>query len=204
MSFTTRSRNATLLLLLGGAWGCEHAEAHERGEPVDDALPTERHGAESDGPALDVTDRDGDTFPDVVETLEGSDPLDITDTPAGPLPSGGFPSVNCRAGFIQAGARLCISASTQNSTTFRSASIRCREQRAHVCTYEDLTYLYYQTNLDATYNPEGAWIGNMVADDNALCGNRRINSNNDPNIVNFEGTCGKNDNRAYWCCHDDE
>jgi hypothetical protein len=118
-------------------------------------------------------------------------------------PSGGFPAATCRAGFTQRGARMCISA-LQNARTYQNATLQCRGIRSHVCTYADLAYVYDQTAADAAYNPDGRWIGNIVADDQVLCGNRTINMNNDPDEPNFEGTCNKNNVRAYWCCHDDD
>jgi len=117
-------------------------------------------------------------------------------------PSGGYPAANCRAGFVQRGPRMCISNQVQNATSYQNASALCRDELSHVCTYEDLTYIYFRTTADATYNPDGRWIGNMTGDDQVLCGNRTINVNNDADITNFEGTCNKNNNRAYWCCHD--
>ena len=49
------------------------------------------------------------------------------------------------------------------------------------------------------------WIGpDLSADDNALCGNRDITFDGDPDRTNFEGTCNKNDVRAYFCAHDRE
>ena len=71
-----------------------------------------------------------------------------------------------------------------------------------MASYEDFYYLYIHSNLDASYNPNGRWIGNMVADDNALCGNRDITFDGDPDRGNFEGTCNKTNNRPYWCAHD--
>lgn len=148
-----------------------------------------------------VYDADGDSFPDLTEQLGGTDLLDPSDPgPGEPL----FPATSCRAGFIQAGSRLCITQGVQNAARYRIAARNCRNQRGQVCTYEDLTYLYYSSGLDANYNPDGAWLGTMVGDDEVLCGNKDITFNNDPDIVNFEGTCNKNDTRAYWCCHDDE
>lgn len=164
-------------------------------EELDDLA--ERDGLRDDDPEL-VADAD-EPAPDATEALD-DDLLDSSEPGPEPL----FPAAACRQGFVQAGARLCISQLAQNATRYRSAVRSCRNQRAQVCSYEDLTYLYYSTQLDASYNPNGRWIGNMVADDNVLCGNRDVTSDNDADIANFEGTCGKNDQRSYWCCHDDE
>lgn len=117
----------------------------------------------------------------------------------------GFPTALCRAGFIQAGPRLCISQFVQNANDFDTATRLCRNQRAYVASYGDLFYLYINTALDASYDPNGKWLGpDLSADDQALCGNRTINVNGDGDQDNFEGTCNKNDVRNYWCAHDDE
>ena len=157
-------------------------------------------GFDTDGQVY-LYDADGDSFPDLTERLGGSDVLDPQD-PGTPEPL--FPTASCRAGFVQAGSRLCISELVQNAARYRTAVRDCRNQRSQVCSYEDLTYLYYSTSLDSNYNPDGRWIGNLVADDNVLCGNRNITTDNDPDIANFEGTCSKDNQRNYWCCHDDE
>lgn len=202
---------------LAAALGCYGAESAPGG-----ALPEEAGEARSDlwiaKPAaraaevpfdierqVVLIDTDGDTFPDITEAIEGTDPGDATDLPGGaPVVAPSFPAASCRAGFKQAGNRLCISSATQNATRYRSASNNCRDQMGHVCTYEDLYYLYVKTALDATYDPSGVWIGNIVGDDEVLCGNKSVTSNNDPDILNFEGVCDKDDLRPYWCCHDDD
>ena len=117
----------------------------------------------------------------------------------------GFPTAICRVGFIQAGPRLCITQAVQNAAQFDTAMVRCRNKRARIATYGDLYYLYLNTTADATYNPNGKWLGeDLIQDDNALCGNRDITANGDSDQENFEGTCNKNDSRSYWCAHDDE
>lgn len=124
---------------------------------------------------------------------------------ARPVAAVGFPTAACRPGYIQAGPRLCMSQFVQNAASFANAMVSCRNQRGRVASYGDLRYLYVNTNLDASYNPNGRWIGpELSADDQALCGNRDITSDNDPDIGNFEGTCNRFDSRAYWCAHDDE
>lgn len=159
--------------------------------------------------ALYLQDTDGDTYPDLTERLEGTSPRDAEDFP-GRAPesvtamASGFPTTLCRPGFRQAGSRLCISDTVQDAQTLANASVLCRDQRAYVCGYEELRYLYIRTGLDATFNPEGRWIGQWVADNEGLCGNRSITFDNDPDIGDFEGTCSRFDSRAYWCCHDDE
>jgi hypothetical protein len=168
----------------------------------------------------DLVDSDGDTFPDVTEELGGTDPFDASDYPGSEIDSSadiqvkslskdqiassGFPTSSCRSGFRQAGARLCISTNAQNATRYDAAAYRCRAKRARVATYEDLIYLYVYTSLDATYNPSGKWIGNMVGNDAVMYGDKSITYNNDPDIWNFEGVANKSNSRSYWCAHDDE
>ena len=123
--------------------------------------------------------------------------------PQGLEPQGnqGFQAASCTSGFIQAGSRLCISSSVQGATTYANASYLCISKRSRVCTYEDFTYIFYATSLDATYNPISQWIGNMTDDDAVMCGNYAITYDNDPDINNFEDTCNKADKRAYRCCY---
>ncbi len=160
-----------------------------------------------------LKDSDGDGVPDLTESIEGTDPLNSSsfqgaDTQqleaqvSKEIEAVGFPVADCRTGYRQAGPRLCISINVQNATRYAWAQRRCRVQRGRMASYEDLYYLYVHSTLDASYNPNGRWIGNMVADDNALCGNRQITFNGDPDRNNFEGTCNKNNNRGYWCAHD--
>ena len=157
---------------------------------------------------LYVYDRDSDGFPDITEALEGTDMFDANDNPGVDSldppdeQEAGFPAGTCRPGYIQAGNTLCISDDEQNPRRYRGAVRRCRNRRGNVCSYEDLTYLYLTSSLDEYYNPLGKWIGNMPADDQVFCGNRSITFDGDPDIRNFEGTCGKNEQRSFWCCHD--
>lgn len=226
--YDQRITRACLFVLLGlaAAAACDVEPGDLDDRVRDDALPDEEAITPDETPAVHVdddlaaplvegappvgfdTDRqvylydaDGDSFPDLTERLGGSDLLDPHD-PGDPEPL--FPTANCRNGFVQAGPRLCISELVQNAARYRNAARACRNQRAQVCSYEDLTYLYYSTSLDSNYNPDGRWIGNMVADDSVLCGNRNITTDNDPDIANFEGSCDKDNQRNYWCCHDDE
>jgi hypothetical protein len=147
----------------------------------------------------------GDTHMDSQVTRAGVALIGLAATLAGAIPepvsAAGFPAANCRSGFRQAGPRLCISENVQAPAQFDTAMRLCRSQRAYVASYGDLYYLYVNTNLDANYNPNGRWIGpDLIADDRALCGNVNV----PPNQENFEGTCNKNDVRAYWCAHDDD
>lgn len=169
-------------------------ELTERGEPVGFDEETQTW----------LYDADGDSWPDTTEQRGGTDLLDPSSRP-GTDPDANFPALNCRPGFVQAGPRLCINQLTQNAANYANASSNCRNQLARVCSHEDLTYLYLNTGIDASYNPlPTSWIGNYVSDDVVLCGNASITANNDPDIWNFEGHCNKGDLRPYWCCHDDE
>ena len=56
--------------------------------------------------------------------------------------------------------------------------------------------------MDSGYNPDGMWLGDLAGDDNALCGNRAVTFDNDPDIFNFDGTCWRSDRRGFWCAHD--
>jgi hypothetical protein len=98
----------------------------------------------------------------------------------------------------------------QSATDFDTAMVRCRNRFGYVASYGDLYYLYVNTNLDASYNPNGKWIGpDLSADDQALIGNRNITFSTDGDQKNFEGTdIDIKDNigvsRPYWCAHDDD
>jgi hypothetical protein len=153
-----------------------------------------------------LVDTDGDGFPDLTESIEMTNPLDANDYPGSDAPDEaadpGFPATSCRSGYRQAGSRLCISPNVHNAKTYANAIVYCRDRRGRVASYGDLRYLYVRTSLDAAYNPNGRWIGNFVDDDKALCGNRSITVNNDPDIGNFEGECNRFGNRNFWCAHD--
>jgi hypothetical protein len=159
-----------------------------------------------------LIDSDGDSFPDLTESIELTNPYDAASYPGSDLPEEideasdfadpGFPASSCRSGYRQAGSRLCISTNVHNAASYANALVYCRDRRGRVASYGDLRYLYVRTSLDAAYNPSGRWIGNFVDDDRALCGNRSITTNNDPDIGNFEGECSRFDSRNYWCAHD--
>jgi hypothetical protein len=156
-----------------------------------------------------LVDTDGDTFPDVTEEIEKTDPADERDFPGRQLvgrrfKDSGFPNGSCRAGFMQAGTRLCISDLVMDADSYANAAVTCRDQRAYVCGYEEIRSLYLNTALDATFNISGRWLGDWTGDDQVTCGNRSITSNNDPDIANFEGVCDRGDLRGFWCCHDDD
>jgi hypothetical protein len=129
---------------------------------------------------------------------------------AKPASAAGFPRPTCGPGFINAGPRLCIDQFVQSATDFDTAMVRCRNRFAYVASYGDLYYLYVNTGLDASYNPNGKWIGpDLSADDQALIGNRNITFSTDGDQENFEGTdTDIKDNigvsRPYWCAHDDD
>lgn len=165
----------------------------DRGEPV--GFDEERQ--------IYLYDADGDSWPDVTEQEAGTDLLDPSSQP-GPDPDASFPAASCRAGFVQEGARLCIVENTHPAATWMTAISTCRNQFSRLCTYEDLTYLYLNSNNDAEYNPMGKWLGDTSGNNYALYGDRTVNINNDPDIYNFDGYAYRTDPRAYWCCHDDE
>lgn len=161
---------------------------------------------------LYVYDQDADGFPDITEALDDTDMLDPNSNAAiddeidalGPDPQAAFPNGNCRNGFQHAGPQLCISKKLRPKRRFQRAVNNCRKHRSTVCSYEDLTYLYLNTDDDEDYNPKNKWIGNIVGDNKVLCGNRAISYDGDPDWRNFEGVCNKNDKRRFWCCHDDD
>ena len=185
---------------------------------VPDVGATAQMSAPESGPMFDtdrgvpLVDTDGDGFPDLTESLELTNPFDATNYPGSDMPAEkadegevadpGFPATSCRSGYRQAGSRLCISTNVHNARSYANAMVYCRDRRGRVASYGDLRYLYVRTSLDAAYNPSGRWIGNFVDDDRALCGNRSITTNNDPDIGNFEGECSRFDNRNFWCAHD--
>jgi hypothetical protein len=67
-----------------------------------------------------------------------------------------------------------------------------------------LFYLYKNTNLEANFNPNNKFLGNVVGDDEVLCGDRDVTFDGDPDMFNFETICIKSDVRAFWCAHDRE
>lgn len=160
-------------------------------------------------------DSDNDTFPDVTESLFGTDPNNPDSHPgsASGSPSegetfistrGGFPDYYCRSDYRQVDKGLCISWDVQGPHTYPQAAAKCHHKKGRVATFEDFSYLFIYSHLDADYNPKGKWIGNMVANNKVLCGNRHISSNNDPDIKDFEGECNKKYKKEYWCVHDRE
>ena len=74
------------------------------------------------------------------------------------------------------------------------AARTCLAQGAHLCTYVELSAACYANKAGVRGDVNGRWIGNACGDDCVLCGNQ----NN--SCSNFEGTCNKQDNRAYKCC----
>jgi len=202
---------SAIVALLSEAAAAQQSEDVTLTASAEQAFDTDR------GVAL--VDSDGDTFPDLTESLEGTNPLDATSYPGADaeLEGGmsatdaadadeaadvGFPAANCRSGYRQAGARLCISTNVHDARTYANASTFCRDRRGRVAGYGDLRYLYVRTNLDSAYNPNGRWLGDWTGDDQVLCGNKSITSNNDPDIANFDGTCNRFNSRNFWCAHD--
>ena len=167
-----------------------------------------------------LADSDGDGFPDMTESLEGTNPFNEANFPGSDIPSDGemaemdmaegedaaadvgFPASSCRSGYRQAGSRLCISTNVHDARSFANASTFCRDRRGRVAGYGDLRYLYVRTTIDSAYNPNGRWLGDWTGDDQVLCGNKSVTFNNDPDIANFDGTCNRFDNRNFWCAHD--
>lgn len=119
-------------------------------------------------------------------------------------PEAAFPAGSCRSGFVQAGVRLCISHTVQNATNWVGASLACTEKKGRICSYEDLSYIYYRTSLDASFSPNGKHLGNIVGDNQTLYGNKDITTDNDPDRYDFDAIGSWFDSRPYWCCHDDD
>ncbi len=166
-----------------------------------------------------LLDSDGDTFPDLTETMGGTDLLNPEDYPGvsdgkgaevvqtdslATVESAGFPSSNCRSGYYSPpnAPRLCINWNAQPSMRYDQAAVHCRDRSGRVATYEDLFYLYLRSPDDQWYNPNGRWIGNMHDDDDVFRGNKSITFDNDPDMWNFEGSSNKSDRRQFWCAHD--
>ena len=126
-----------------------------------------------------LMDSDQDDFPDLTESLEGTNPLDPDSYP-GKLSEedkraiaeadAGFVAPACRPGFDQIGAVMCITPNVFNAASFANAMVTCRGLRSRVANYGDLRFLYLSSNRDASFDPSGRWIGNFVGDDTALCG----------------------------------
>lgn len=85
---------------------------------------------------------------------------------------------------------------------YELAALRCKRENARVCTYEDYYAIYAGTGWSEFFNVKGKWIGNMVGDDDVLCGNKDVTYTGDPDYKNFEGACNKHDTRQYFCCRD--
>lgn len=214
----------SLLLGIGAvslAWSQEQPEGSDPmppelfGDPVGITPAPTGDGAMFDTDrSVSLVDSDGDGFPDLTEALEMTNPLDAQSYPGSDIPTAdaygaddaaadpGFPAASCRSGYRQAGSRLCISTNVHNAASYANAMVFCRDRLGRVASYGDLRYLYVRSSLDAAYNPNGRWIGNFVDDDRALCGNRAITFDNDPDIANFEGECSRFDSRNFWCAHD--
>ena len=180
-------------------------------EQLPDALPEmEDPQALPDGEVYEDSDNDG--YADVTEEQEDSDPYNPEDTPIhgennefqeGLQIQGAVPAPTCRSSFRNIGSGLCISLTPISARFFFVAQLTCQNLKARIATYGDLTFVYFNSTLDALYNPNGRWIGpELIADDTALIGNRSISGNNDPDQTNFEGQSNKNANREFWCAHD--
>jgi hypothetical protein len=125
--------------------------------------------------------------------MEGTNPLDAETNPGSDAVASAdepdFPAGSCLSGFREVGSRLCASTNVNAAATFANALGFCRDRQSMVADYGDLRYLYVRSTLEFAYNPNGQWIGDFVDYDTALCGNRAITSDNDPDIANFEGEC---------------
>ena len=166
-------------------------------------------------------DSDGDGFPDLTEEIGGTDPQDRESNPKSTLEAAagadggseaqvgkagkvGFQQATCRGGFYNwAGApRLCITL-TQNAEVYEQAAANCRAKSSRLCSYEDLGYLFIGSSVDVIYDPSGQkWLGDFVQNDYVNCGDLSVTFDNDPDTMNFEGTCSKFEKHPYWCCHD--
>jgi len=160
-------------------------------------------------------DSDGDGFPDLTEEIGDTDPFDPHSNPRTEPAAGGegvgvklekvgFQQPACRVGFNSwpGAPRLCITA-TQNAALYEQAAVSCRTNFSRLCSYEDLSYLYINSNVDAAFDPSGGkWLGDFTANDVVNCGDQSVTFDNDPDIWNFEGACSKFERHPYWCCHD--
>lgn len=160
-------------------------------------------------------DTDGDTFPDLTEKLTHTDPADPNSNPLAlltPPPSGGavpgeradkvfIQSSTCRWDFANPAPRLCITAAQSAGTYFHAVS-QCGVNYSRICTHDDLSYLYAQSSLDYQYDPNGKWLGDSLQDDYVNCGNASITFDNDPDMLNFDGTCHRGESHSFFCCHD--
>ena len=211
MSILRFAMATTVCAIVASTAFAQDTETAPEAEPDEALFDTDR------GVAL--TDTDGDTYPDLTESMEGTNPLDAENFPGSDMPSEGellqmdmadgedaadvgFPASSCRSGYRQAGSRLCISTNVIDARSFANASTYCRDRRGRVAGYGDLRYLYVRSSLDSAYNPNGRWLGDWTGDDRVLCGNKSVTFNNDPDISNFDGTCNRFNSRNFWCAHD--
>jgi hypothetical protein len=118
--------------------------------------------------------------------------------------AGSVPVASCPSGFRQIGDRLCVNSLKNAARIFQVAQLTCQNRGARVATYGDLFYVYATSSFDHLYDPNGKWIGpEPITDDRALCGNRSITSELDPDSGNFDGICNvRTDSREFWCATD--
>lgn len=107
----------------------------------------------------------------------------------------------CEAGQQQAGKRFCISKEKEKQQNRNGAVSLCDAKGARVCTSQDLLELHVETDLDAQYDPNGAWLGDLRVDGGASCGVGSI-VDGDLDVDGFVGTCDEDDARSFWCCSD--
>jgi hypothetical protein len=193
----------TAFLAVATTTACDVEPASPPAAPSEPRVASDRDAVE---PAVMAAASEGSSLPDLVARAAprpGGNPMPPERSPGASNPSGSFPAAECREGYTQRGSRLCIS-DLRAQSNYPNASSVCRNDYGHVCTYEDLTYVYLNSTSDASYNPNARFMGPMSDDDRVYCGNRNITFDNDPDISNFESQCSKNGERRYWCCHDRE
>jgi hypothetical protein len=108
---------------------------------------------------------------------------------------------------------MCISPVVRGTSNYPNAIVTCRMlgqgSNGRIATYEDLTLLYLtRADLAPSFNAgSGAvskWLGNITADDQALCGNANILSPTSAARFNFDGNCNRArpNTHTFFCAHD--
>lgn len=105
---------------------------------------------------------------------------------------------DCPQGQQQGGKRFCVSKEQQQERSYQEAVLACDSDGARVCTSQDLIELHIETELDAQYDPNGAWLGDLMVDGAAPCGIASIEGED----ADFVGACDQSQPRAFWCCSD--
>jgi len=112
-----------------------------------------------------------------------------------PGPSNWTSQAACPANTSQIVAGLCMDSSWQTSTYALDAAYRCISRGAHLCGQSELHTASRLRRGNVYGSISGKWIAGWHGDDTAFCGNKNSS------CTNFEGTCLKNDSRAYKCCY---